>query len=137
MDSTTLFGLFLVGLSAFLLASHWQRWRQAKSLGNINNQQEQHWREHLVRTTRRRAMASSLVGFVGVTLMAFKTLPQTPRSITAYLLSLVLMTSWILWLACLDLLAGRRFQQERQLAEIAQKLRRAQLKNSNADSAEK
>lgn len=120
MDSTYTIGLLLVGLSAFLLASHWQQWRDAQGEQDSENR----WRDHIAKIVRRRVVASSLVGAVGATLMAFETVPQTPLSITSYLLALVLMTSWIMWLACLDVLSNRRYQEEQQLDRIASELRR-------------
>lgn len=130
MNSTYLLGLLLVGLSAVLLATHWQQWREFR----LGPQNDQRWQTHLLRTIRRRSVASSLVGVIGAALMAFDTVPRTPLSITAYLLALLLMTCWILWLACLDMLANRRFHQEQQLDQIASELRRAKLENAPSDS---
>ena len=132
MDSTYFIGLLLVGLSAVLLASHWQQWRSFDRSQGHNAR----WQVYTVRTMRRRTVASSLVGVVGFTLMAFETVPHTPLSISAYLFSLVLMTGWILWLACLDLLAGRRFHEEQQLDQIAHELRQAKLNHHGSDSRE-
>jgi len=70
----------------------------------------------------RRTVASSLVGII---------------AITAYLFSLVLMTCWILWLACLDLFAGRRFQADQQLDRIAEQLRQAELESSKSDPTDR
>ena len=142
MDSTYIFGLLLVGLSAILLASHWQRghWQRGdRNRGRKSSHRGDNnlrWQTYAARTSRRRAVASSLIGLVGFTLMAFETVPRTPLSITAYLFSLVLMTCWILWLACLDLLAGRRFQEDEQLDQIADKLRHGELETAQTDSAE-
>jgi len=128
MDSTRIFGLLLVGLSAVLVASHWQQWRQR------NRRDDARFEAHAVRTLRRRTVASSLLALIGFALMAFDSVPQTPISITAYLLALVLMTCWILWLAALDFFAARRFQHERQLDELAEHLRRAERDVANPQS---
>ena len=132
MDSTYTISLLLVGLSAFFLATHWQQWRERDRRRDC----ERRWYDYFIRTMRRRTVASSLVGMVGFTLMAFETVPRTPLSITAYLFSLVLMTCWILWLACIDLLAGKRFHEEQQLDHIASELRRANQQHSGRDSKE-
>jgi hypothetical protein len=133
MDSTYTLGLLLIGLSAFLLATHWQQWRESDTYPK----RDQRALDYLIRTLRRRVFASSLMGMIGVTLMAYETVPRTPRSITAYLLGLLLMTLWILWLACLDFMAGRRFQEQRQLDQIAEKLRHAKRNPSNTESADR
>jgi len=125
-----MFGLLLIGLSAFLLAAHWQLWRESVPHGH----EDQRARDYLVRTARRRTVASSLVGIIGMALMAYETVPRTPLSITAYLFSLVLLTCWTLWLACLDLFASRRFQADQQLDQIAEHLRQAELESSQSDS---
>lgn len=122
MDSTYPIGLLLVALSAFLLATHWQQWRDSQR----RRESELKWRKYFLRTTRRRGVASSLVGMVGILLLAFPTVPRTPLSITAYLLCLVLMTCWILWLALVDLWAARSFNAEQQLDQIAKQLREAE-----------
>lgn len=132
MDSTYTIGLLLVGLSAFFLASHWQQWREPDRPSNTNRR----WHDYFVRTIRRRAVASSLVGMVGLTLMAFETVPRTPLSITAYLFCLMLMTCWILWLACVDFLAGRRFYEDQQLDQIASELRRSKRELTSKESSE-
>ena len=118
MDSTYIMGLLLVGCSAVLLASHWQAGRrQPGRMANRDNDEDRRWPVYAARTLRRRCVASSLVGLVGFTFIAFEAVPRTPLSITAYLFSLVFMTCWILWLAFLDLLASRRFQADQQLDE--------------------
>ncbi len=130
MDSTHTLGLLLIGLSGCLLATHWQQWRDSQQRRHA----EPKWCDYFLRTTRRRAVASSLVGVVGFTLLAFETVPRTPLSITAYLLSLVVMTSWILWLALVDLWAARSFHTEQQLDKIAKKLREAEREPTPAES---
>ena len=130
MNSTYALGLLLVGLSAALLASHWHQWRRPRT------EHDQRGFVHIARTLRRRTVASSLVGVIGLTLMAFETVPRTPVSITAYLLALVLMTCWILWLACLDFYAARRFHEEQQLDRIAEQLRRAKAESADSDAPE-
>ena len=130
MDSTHSIGMFLVALSACLLAAHWQQWRDS----DVGGERSDRLRRHIRDLLRRRTVASSLVGVVGVTLMAFDTVPQTPLSITSYLLALVLMTCWILWLACIDIFANRRFQHEQNLDQIASELRRV---TGNGDSQQR
>ena len=145
MDSTYLVGLLLVGLSAVLLASHWQQWRESNRRRDNNShlaprldpRVEPRWQAYAARTMLRRSVASSLVGLVGLTLMAFESVPRTPLSISAYLFSLVFMTCWILWLACLDLLAGRRFQADQQIEEIADQLRHQELETTSSESAKR
>jgi hypothetical protein len=137
MDSTYLVGLLLVGLSAVLLASHWQQWRESNRRRDNSSRLDPRWQAYAARTMLRRSVASSLVGLVGLILMAFESVPHTPISISAYLFSLVFMTCWILWLACLDLLAGRRFQADRQLEEIADQLRHQELEATSSESAKR
>lgn len=133
MDSTYALGLLLVGLSAALLATHWQQWPGTRK----TEHSDARWQSHFTRMVRRRTVASSLVGVIGVTLMSFETVPRTPMSITAYLLALVLMTCWILWLASLDMLANRRFHDDQQLEEIARELRRTGWESRDPESRER
>lgn len=130
MNSSYSLGLLLVGLSAVLLAMHWRQWRDSQA-GQLEGSR---WQLHLARALRRRTVASSLLGVIGVCLMAFETVPRTPKSITAYLLVLLLMTCWTLWLACLDMLANRRFHEEEQLDQIADELSRSNAKSGAGDS---
>ncbi len=130
MNSTHALGLILVGLSAVLLATHWYQWRDFQS----SPTNKPRWQSHFLRTLRRRTVASSLMGVIGVTLLAFETVPRTPLSVTAYLFALVLMTCWILWLGCLDMFANRRYHDEEQLDQIAGELRRANLDSERSDS---
>jgi|GEM_PF-6676251 len=130
MDSTYALGLLLVGLSAVLLAAHWQSWRQPQP------HRSQRWQKYAAHQVRRRTVASSLIGLVGAALMACETVPPTPLSITSYLLALVLATCWILWLACLDFWASRRFQEDQQLDQLAAQLHSAQQTAIATDSQE-
>lgn len=134
MDSANTFGLLLVGLSAFLLAAHWQQWR---FFDGSDQRSDPRQSDYTVRSLRRRCVASSLIGLIGVMLILFETVPHEPLPITAYLLSLVLMTSWIVWLAFLDLRAGRRFQQQQQLDEIATEIRQTQGNTAELPSHKK
>ena len=121
MDSTHAAGMLLVAISAGMLALHWFHWSDTEKFAD----RSERWQSYARHLVRRRTVASSLVGVVGVTLMAFETVPQTPLSITAYLLALVLMTCWILWLACRDMYASRKYHHEQNLDQIAQQLREA------------
>ncbi len=115
-------GLVLVAISAALLISHWQQWQANRSRAGSDAD----FRQFVHRQLRRRTVASSLAGIVGFALIAFEQVPRTPWSITAYLLSLVLAASWMLFLGLADLRATRKFHERQQLDKIAVHLRRAQ-----------
>lgn len=119
MDSTQTVGHSLIALSAVLLA--WQ-WHQARSAGKAPRLYGE-----FIRSARvRRGVASSLVGLVGVVFVLFESVPQNPLSVSAYLFSLVLITCWILWLACLDYRATRRYREELDLQLIAKELQQVE-----------
>ena len=126
MDSTHAIGFVLTGISAALLASHWQQTRADAARPKPGNR----WREYARRRLLRRTVASSLVGIVGLALLAFDQVPRTPLSITCYLLALVLATCWIMWLGLMDLRATRTFQEGEELDRIAGEVRRARLPRS-------
>ena len=123
MDSTHAIGLILVGISAALLASHWQQWRDLRRTPARNLRQ----RKFAQRQLRRRSLASSLVGLIGVALTVYRQVPPTSLGISVYLFGLILATCWILCLGMIDLLAMRQFQQREQIDHIAAELRRAKL----------
>lgn len=121
MHSTIIMGLVLIAISVVLLASHWRQWQTAQLRADGDGD----FRLFLHQQLRRRTVASSLAGIVGLALVAFEQVPHTPWSITAYLFSLVLAASWMLFLGLADLRATRKFHDRRQLDKIAVELRRA------------
>lgn len=131
MDSTYTIGGLLVAISAILLAAHLQEW-----LGGVAERQTPLAKDYFLRRRRRRTVASSLIGVIGFLLVAFETVPRTPLSFTAYLLCLVLMTGWILWLAFVDIFAGRKYYDQAQIDQLAAQLKQADLEEFEAESPE-
>lgn len=123
-------GLILVAISAMLLAVHWQQWHEAALAAG----RKIDTRLFLLRQLRRRLVASSLVGVVGLALIVRELVPRTPLSYVAYLLSLVFAAGWIMWLGLVDWRASRRFRAEQQLNHLANELQRADMGRESSDA---
>lgn len=121
MDSSQTVGLMLVGLSAALLASHWQQRGPRSERLPVSRQRYLFLRRQL----RRRTVASSLVGLVGLAMVAFDRVSHTPLSITVYLVGLLVAACCILGLGIIDILATKRFRQREQFEQLAEELQRA------------
>ena len=82
----------------------------------------------------RRTVANTLLAIVGIALILFEQVPQTPLAITAYLLFLVLATVWIMALGCADWNASRRFHYDQELDDLATNFRRAKVTQDQVES---
>lgn len=121
-------GIVLVAISAALFAV---LWLQASSAAGRKPPERE--LQFLQRRLRRRIVANGLVGLVGVGLILFDQVPRTPLAITAYLLLLVLAAGWIMVLGLADWHASRQYLNDRQLDELAQEFKRANLEEKRVD----
>ena len=115
MDATHLFGFCLTGLSAVLLAFHWQTWR---SLSAVRDDSRRH--ALLRQQLHRRIKASVLIGIIGMALTIAELIPHTSWALTAYLFGLVFMACWLLKIAVADI-AWIHDQQQREDLERLKK----------------
>jgi hypothetical protein len=132
MNVAPYFGYVLIAISAVFLALHTQQWLDWRSLPGGKH------REFVRRQLQRRFVASALIGVVGAAITLVDHVPRTPRSMTAYLLALLLGGVVIVAIALADFRATRRMRDDEQLELLAEALREAAGKGSrmSADAAE-
>ena len=111
-------------------AVHQQQWRDAARSSNRSDSQ----RLFHQRKMRRRLVANSLVGLVGLALALINSVPRTPLSMTVYLLGLVIAAAWIMWLGVADWRAWRQYRDQQQLNQLADELRRCGVWNKSTDA---
>ena len=102
----TLFGLFLVVISAALLWWHTNNWRVAKSRIEKDSDRLHAWRQF-----RRRVQASSMLGVVGVAVVLGQYIPISPMALI-YWFIVVLVVLWIILLALADLVSTHLYLEE-------------------------
>jgi hypothetical protein len=132
MNGAHYFGYALIAISAVFLALHTQQWIDWRQLPIGRH------REFVRRQLQRRFVASALIGVVGAAITLVDHVPRTPRSMTAYLLALLLGGVVIVAIALADFRATRRMRDDEQLELLANALREAAGKGArmNADAAE-
>jgi hypothetical protein len=96
--------LFLIGLSGFLLDSHWRQWRAAQQDESISPIDLRYARSQF----RRRIQASGTIGVLGAVLAVYPLVPHAPLPITLYLMAVTLACGAIILLAALDVWATRQ-----------------------------
>lgn len=110
--------LFLIGLSGFLLDSHWRQWRAAQQDESTSPIDLRYARSQF----RRRIQASGTIGVLGAVLAVYPLVPRAPLPITLYLMAVTLACGAIILLAALDLWATRqnflRLRSEQVAAQI-------------------
>jgi hypothetical protein len=110
--------LFLIGLSGFLLDSHWRNWRGAQQDKAISPNDLRFARSQF----RRRVQSSGTIGVLGAVLAVYPLVPHAPLPITLYLMAITLACGAIILLAGLDVWATRqnflRLRSEQLAAQI-------------------
>jgi hypothetical protein len=110
--------LFLIGLSGFLLDSHWRNWRAAQHDETISPHDLRFARSQF----RRRVQSSGTIGMLGAVLAVYPLVPHAPLPITLYLMAVTLACGAIILLAGLDVWATRqnflRLRSEQLAAQI-------------------
>jgi len=96
--------LFLIGLSGFLLDSHWRNWRAAQQDESVSPNDLRFARSQF----RRRVQASATIGVLGAVLAVYPLVPHAPLPITLYLMAVTLACGAIILLAGLDIWATRQ-----------------------------
>lgn len=127
MTGAVYFGYVLVAASAVLLASHWQQWREAKSLATRDPRRVAFLRVQI----QRRMVASALIGVVGAAMTLVERVPRDPTSMTAYLFALVLGGVVILMIALVDMRATRQYRDREQMELLVAELRKVEPQRSD------
>lgn len=95
----------LVGAALWLLRVHWQHWQEVDADTSLTPRE----RDHLRRRHRRRMQTSTMLGFVGIAILAGRLFPLDEPTLAAvlYWLGVVLLVCWMALLALADILATR------------------------------
>ena len=103
MDGTTLaFSVFLVVVSAVLIASHLRDWRSEQELSEDDPHRKFAWSKF-----RRRMQASAMLGITGIAILGGQWLPDRPVVALVYWSLVALWVLWIALLALVDVVASR------------------------------
>jgi hypothetical protein len=125
MVVTSIFSLFLIGLSGYMLDMHRHKWREADRNASLPASE----RRYALTQYRRRMQASGIIGALGMAIMIGPLVPHRPWPFAVYLASLAGSCLAIVLLAALDAWATRqhfaRLQSEHLAtqAKLAMKLR--------------
>ena len=118
--------LALVGAALWLIRVHWQHWLEVD--GDTSLQPRE--RDHLRRRHRRRMQTSTMLGFVGVAILAGRLFPpEDPTLVTIfYWTGVTLLVLWMALLALADMIATRvHYGSQRRKAEGERDRLKAQL----------
>lgn len=116
MDSSEWVGMLLVGFSAVLLAVQWQE--------STDRDSQPDWFRRS--QARRRTLASTLIGLLGLAIIARSGVPATPWPMTFYLFGLTIGALWVLGLGLMDMIASRRLRDDQAMQRLAEELARAE-----------
>lgn len=128
----------LVGVAVWLIRVHWEHWQEVDTAPNLPARE----REHLKKRYRRRMQTSTMVGFVGIAILAGRLFPAEDPSIVTvfYWAGVALLVLWMALLALADMIATRvhygaqrrKFDGER--AKLEAQLRRLEAEKKGKDS---
>ncbi len=130
----------LVSVAVWLIRVHWEHWQEVDAAPNIPARE----REHLKKRHRRRMQTSTMLGFVGIAILAGRLFPAEDPSIVTvlYWTGVALLVVWMALLALADMIATRvhygaqrrKFDGER--AKLEAQLRRleAEMKGEGSGS---
>ncbi len=95
----------LVGVAVWLIRVHWEHWQEVDAAPNLPARE----REHLKRRHRRRIQTSTMLGFVGIAILAGRLFPAEDPSIVTilYWTGVALLVLWMALLALADMIATR------------------------------
>ena len=131
--------LALVSVSLWLVHVHWQHWQEVDANTNLPPRE----RDHLRKRHRRRMQSSTMLGFVGVAILAGRLFPPDDPTfvVVLYWLGVTLLVLWMALLAVADMIAtrvhywSRRRKVEGERDRLEAELRRlvAESKSQSAD----
>lgn len=97
--------LVLVGAALWLIRVHWQHWQEVDGDTSLDPRD----RDHLRRRHRRRMQTSTMLGAVGVAILAGRLFPPEDPSVVTllYWVGVTLLVLWMALLALADMIATR------------------------------
>ncbi len=118
----------MVGAALWLIRVHWEHWQEADADTSLSDRD----RDHLKRRHRRRMQTSTMLGVVGIAILAGRLFPLDEPSAAAllYWTGVLLLVLWMALLAMADMVATRvhfnvqRRKVEGERARLEAKLRR-------------
>jgi hypothetical protein len=105
MIATSLFSMFLLGISGLLLDAHRRTRRRVVAAECRQTGTDQRSRRFAYLQYRRRMLASGTIGLVGAAIAIAPIVPRRPIPMTIYLIVLVTACGWIMLLALADVFA--------------------------------
>ncbi len=124
--------LALVGAALWLTRVHWQHWQEVDADPSLQPRE----RDHLRRRHRRRMQTSTMLGFVGVAILAGRLFPPDDPSLVTifYWTGVALLVLWMALLALADMIATRvHYGSQRRKAEGERDRLKAQLRRLEAE----
>jgi hypothetical protein len=97
----------LVGAALWLIRVHWQHWQEVDADESLPPRE----RDHLRRRHSRRMQTSTMLGFIGVAILAGRLFPPDDPSIITilYWFGVALLVVWMALLAMVDMIATRLY----------------------------
>ncbi|MHB8901227.1 MAG: hypothetical protein ACYC6Y_20960 [Thermoguttaceae bacterium] len=125
----------LVGAALWLIRVHWEHWEEVEADGSLTARE----RDHLKRRHRRRIQTSTMLGFVGVAILAGRLFPASDPSVVTvlYWSGVALLVLWMALLAVADMIATQvhygtqRRKVEGERARLKAQLRRLEEKGQD------
>lgn len=122
----------LVAAALWLVRVHWQHWQEVDSAPDLPPRE----RDHLRRRYRRRMQTSTMLGFIGVAILAGRLFPPDDPSLVTifYWTGVALLVLWMALLALGDLIATQvHYRVNRRKAEGERDRLEAQLRRLVAE----
>ena len=124
--------LTLVGVSLWLVRVHWQHWQEVDEDTSLVPREK----DHLRRRHRRRMQTSTMLGFVGVAILAGRLFPPDDPSLVVvfYWTGVTLLVLWMALLAMADMLSTHvHYRTQRRKTEGERERLKAQLRRIEAE----
>jgi len=130
----------LVGAALWLIRVHWQHWQEVDADTTLQPRD----RDHLRRRHRRRTQTSTMLGFVGVAILAGRLFPPDDSSVVTvlYWSGVTLLVLWMALLAMADMVStrmhygGQRRKVDNERAKIEAQLQRLRADQKNQASTQ-
>ena len=128
--------VILVAAALWLVQAHRQHWQEVDTAQELPSRE----RDHLRRRYRRRMQTSTMLGFVGVAILAGRLFPPDDPSLVTifYWAGVALLVFWMALLALGDLISTQvHYRVNRRKAECERDRLEAQLRRLVAEQQEK
>ncbi len=122
----------LVGVALWLVRVHWEHWQEVDADTTLQPRD----RDHLRRRHRRRMQTSTMLGFVGVAILAGRLFPPDDPSVATvlYWCGVILLVFWMALLALADMVSTRiHYGGQRRKVDNERTKLEAQLQRLRAD----